>query len=448
MISIKKGLDVPISGAPGQQVADAPVVTRVAVLGPDFIGMKPTMAVAEGDSVKLGAPLFEDKKNPGVVFTAPASGKVVEVNRGEFRVLQSVVIEIDEQQGAVEFSSYASGSLAGLACQAVVDQLVNSGQWVALRTRPFSRVPAIDAEPAAIFVNAMDTNPLAMDPRVAIGAQPEAFRDGLTVLTRLTQGKVFVSHAPQAELPLPTLDQVQAQAFAGPHPAGLSGTHIHFLSPVTQFKSVWTVGYQDVIAIGKLFTTGKLWVERLVALAGPQVENPCLLRTRLGADLQQLTRGRLKTGENRVVSGSVLSGKAAQGPLAYLGRYDNQISVLLEGRDRPMLHYCQAGRDRYSAIPIYISRLLGKKAWDFTTTTNGSDRAMVPIGVYERVFPLDILPTQLLRALIVGDTETAVSLGALELDEEDLALCTFVCPGKYEFGPILRDTLTRIQEEH
>lgn len=294
----------------------------------------------------------------------------------------------------------------------------------------------------------MDTNPLAMDPKVAIDEESEAFVSGIGLLCRLTKGKVFVCHAPGQELSVPQTDQVELHSFAGPHPAGLPGTHIHHLNPVTQFKSVWTIGYQEVIAFGKLFTTGKIWTQRLVSLGGPQVEQPTLLRTRLGADLQELTQGRLKEGENRVISGSILNGKTASGALGFLGRYNNQVSVLLEGRDRPVLHYCQAGKNRFSAIPIYISRLMGKKAWDFTTTTNGSDRAMVPIGVYERVFPLDILPTQLLRSLIVGDTEAAVSLGALELDEEDLSLCTFVCPGKYEFGPILRDTLTRVQEEH
>lgn len=448
MISIKKGLDIPISGAPEQQISAAPEVTRVAVVGPDYVGMKPTMAVAEGDTVELGSPLFEDKKNPGVIFTAPAAGKVVEINRGERRMLESVVIEIDANGAEKNFNSYEASQISGLDRKQVVDQLVESGQWVALRTRPYSRIPAVDAEPESIFVNAMDTNPLAMDPRVAIDEESEAFASGVEVLGRLTKGKVFVCHAPGQEPPVPQSDQIELHGFAGPHPAGLPGTHIHHLNPVTQFKTVWTIGYQEVIAFGKLFTTGKIWTQRLVSLGGPQVEKPALLRTRSGADLQQLTQGRLKDGENRVISGSILNGKTASGALGFLGRYNNQVSVLLEGRDRPVLHYCQAGKNRFSAIPIYISRLMGKKAWDFTTTTNGSDRAMVPIGVYERVFPLDILPTQLLRSLIVGDTEAAVSLGALELDEEDLSLCTFVCPGKYEFGPILRDTLTRVQEEH
>jgi Na+-transporting NADH:ubiquinone oxidoreductase subunit A len=184
-----------------------------------------------------------------------------------------------------------------------------------------------------------------------------------------------------------------------------------------------------------------------VALAGPQVDAPCLLRTRLGAQLDELSAGRLKPGENRLISGSVLNGRLARGPTAFLGRLANQVSVLREGHERELLGYLSPGRDRHSALNIYLSRWLPGVRFAATTTTNGSERAMVPVGSYEKVMPLDILPTQLLRALIVGDTETAQDLGCLELDEDDLALCTFVCPGKYEYGPILRDNLTRIERE-
>ncbi len=231
------------------------------------------------------------------------------------------------------------------------------------------------------------------------------------------------------------------------HPAGNAGTHIHHLDPVSATKTVWTISYQDVIAIGLLFTTGVLSTERVISLAGPQVREPRLVRTRLGASLDEINAGQLKDGENRVVSGSVFGGRTASGPFAFLGRYHNQISVLAEGRDRPFLHYLRAGFNNFSSLSIYVSSFFKGKTYDFNTTTNGSERAMVPIGAYERIMPLDILPTQLLRSLIVGDTDTAQKLGCLELDEEDLALCTFVCPGKYEYGPILRNNLTRIEKE-
>lgn len=450
MITIKKGLDVPLSGAPSQQInPDSNVgnaVQTVAVIGPDYIGMRPTMAVSEGDKVALGQVLFEDKKNPGVVFTAPAAGTVSAINRGDKRVLESVVIDIDPAGEELSYDSHSIDALTSLDRDAVVSQLVKSGQWVAFRTRPYSKIPAVDSAPVAIFVTAIDTNPLAVDPAVVIKQHSADFQAGVSVLTRLTEGKVFVCTG-EADISVPQADNVQLEQFSGVHPAGNAGTHIHYLRPASLSKVVWTIGYQDVIAIGKLFTTGKIWTDRVVSIAGPQVEEPKLVITRLGASLENLTSGKLKEGDNRVISGSILNGRKAEGSLGFLGRYATQVSVLLEGDERPMLHYVALGKNRFSNMPIYLSRFNPKRLWDFTTTTNGSERAMVPVGAYEKVMPLDILPTQLLRSIIVGDTAVAQQLGALELDEEDLALCTFVCPGKYEYGPILRDNLERIELE-
>lgn len=443
MINIRKGLDLPITGNPEQVISEGQSVTQVAVMGPDYVGMKPTMAVQVGDRVKKGQVLFTDKKTEGVQYTAPAAGVVKAINRGERRVFQSIVIEIDGNEEET-FQSYAPAQLSSLSADEVQNNLVNSGLWTALRTRPFSRVPALGSRPAAVFVSAMDTNPLAADPAVVIAEQAEAFKNGLQVLKRLTEGKLFVCKAPGASIPSAGVETTEE--FAGPHPAGLVGTHIHFLQPVSNTRTVWTVGYQDVIAIGLLFTTGKLASERVVALAGPQVNKPRLIRTQIGADLAQLTSGELAADENRVISGSVFGGRTASGELNFLGRYHAQVSVLKEGRDREFLHYLRAGADRFSVMPIFLSKLLSK-TFAFTTSTNGSERAMVPVGSYERVMPLDILPTHLLRSLIVEDMDTAINLGALELDEEDLALCSFVCPGKYEYGPILRKNLTRIQAE-
>lgn len=446
MIRIRRGLDLPIAGAPVQSIVPGSQVRSVAVIGNDYHGMKPTMAVQVGDRVKLGQVLFSDKKNPGVTYTSPAAGTVAAIHRGAHRVLQSVVIDIDGDE-ALQFNSYSAAELPTLSRQAVQDNLVQSGLWVALRTRPYSKAPVLDSTPHSIFVTAADTNPLAMDPQIVIRESRDDFHHGLTVLSCLTEGYVYVCTAADADIDVNENDKVVRKTFAGPHPAGNVGTHIHFLDPVSASKTVWSVGWQDVIAIGKLFTTGQLNVERVISLAGPQVEQPQLVQTRLGANLIELTAGLLKAGENRIVSGSVFGGRNAIGPFSFLGRYHNQVTVLLEGRERPFLHYLQAGSSRFSVLPIYISRLFKGKQFNFTTSTNGSERAMVPVGSYEKVMPLDILPTQLLRALIVGDTETAQKLGCLELDEEDLALCTFVCPGKYEYGPILRDNLTRIEKE-
>ncbi|RRW27451.1 Na(+)-translocating NADH-quinone reductase subunit A [Ectopseudomonas oleovorans] len=444
MIKLKHGLDLPITGAPAQRIEAARPVRSVAVIGFDYHGMKPTMEVQVGDRVKLGQLLFTDKKTPGVRYTAPAAGVISAIHRGEKRVLQSVVIDIDGDEQET-FAQYAADQLEALSSEQVRENLQQSGLWTALRTRPFSKVPALDAVPSSIFVTAIDTHPLAADPAVIIGEHAADFENGLKVLGNLA--KVFLCKADGANLPGEKLAKVQSEAFAGPHPAGLPGTHIHFLDPVSISKSVWQIGYQDVIAVGKLFTTGQLFVERVVALGGPVVEHPRLLRTRLGANLEELTAGELKPGFNRVISGSVFGGRTAQGAFAFLGRYHNQVSCLSEGNEREMMHYLRAGVNKHSVLNIFVSKLASGKLFNFTTTTNGSPRAMVPVGNYEAVMPLDILPTQLLRYLIVGDTEMAQKLGCLELDEEDLALCTYVCAGKYEYGPILRDNLTRIEKE-
>ncbi|MBX2808215.1 MAG: Na(+)-translocating NADH-quinone reductase subunit A [Cellvibrionaceae bacterium] len=446
MINIRRGLDLPITGSPEQVINEAPAVTSVALVGADYCGLKPTMAVKEGDKVKLGQLLFTDKKTEGVRYTAPAAGRVAAINRGARRVLQSVVIDI-EGDDAETFATYKAEDIPGLDKAPVVDSLVASGLWTAFRTRPYSKVPAPVAEAAAIFVTAMDTQPLAADPAVVIAAQEDMFALGLMLLTKLTEGNVYVCKAASANLPVPNHPKLKLESFTGVHPAGNAGTHIHFLEPVSANKSVWTVNYQDVIAFGHLFTTGRLYTERVVALAGPQVKKPRLFKTRLGCSLSQLSADNLCEGNNRIISGSVFGGRVAAAAQAYLGRYHHQVSVLEEGDDRPFVHYLRPGFDSFSTLGIYISSLFKGKKYNFTTTTNGSERAMVPVGCYENIMPLDILPTQLLRSLIVGDTEMAQKLGCLELDEEDLALCTYVCPGKYEYGPILRNNLTRIEKE-
>lgn len=448
MIEVKKGLDLPITGAPEQRIEDAQPVRHVAILGTDYVGMKPTMEVQEGDKVKLGQLLFTDKKIDGVRFTAPAGGEVVAINRGEKRRLLSVVIKVDENEEAMTFASHDRGALAQLDRQTVVDQLVESGLWTALRTRPFSRTPAIDSVPADIFVTAVDTHPLSADPAFIINENAQAFEDGLKVLTRLTEGNVFLCTGANASVPGSDISGVKTESFAGPHPAGLVGTHIHYLSPVALHKKVWHIGYQDVIAFGKLFAEGKLDMSRIIAVGGPRAQKPRLLRTRIGASTEELLAGEIVQPEDtRVISGSVFSGAAAEGKVTYLGRFHNQVSLLEEGNKRTFMGWLSPGANRHSVMGIYLSKIKGLSNYAPTTSTNGSERAMVPVGNYERVMPLDVMPTQLLRSLIVGDIEVAMQLGCLELDEEDLALCTYVCPGKYEYGPILRDNLTMIEKE-
>jgi Na+-transporting NADH:ubiquinone oxidoreductase subunit A len=405
------------------------------------------MLVEEGQRVKLGEALFEDKKNPGVIFTAPGAGTIKAINRGAKRALQSVVIELDGDE-EVQFDQVSTAALEKLDRQAIKDNLIKSGLWLALRTRPYSRSPAPESTPHSIFVTAIDTNPLAADPSVIINEYADDFKHGLTVLSQLTDGKVFVCQASNVALPVSHQDNIQVSTFSGPHPAGLAGTHIHHLDPVSASKTVWTINYQDVIAIGKLFTSGRLWVERIISFAGPLVNKPRLVRTRLGASTEDLVSGEIQNVPARIISGSVLNGHTANNWAAYIGRFHNQVSVIAEGTEREFMGWIRpGGKNKFSALNVFISSLFPKKDLALTTTQNGSPRAMVPVGVFERVMPLDILPTQLLRALLVKDTDSAQALGCLELDEEDLSLCSFVCSGKYDYGPALRTNLTQIEKE-
>lgn len=445
--SIKKGLKLPIAGEPVQTIDNANTVKSVAVLGSEYVGMKPTMLVEEGQYVKLGQTLFTDKKNPNVHFTAPGAGKITSIKRGAKRVLQAVIIEL-EGNDEITFQSYKAAELNDLSRDDVKTNLLNSGLWTALRTRPYSKSPLPETNPHAIFVTAIDTNPLASDPELIISEYAVDYAYGLTILSRLTDGKVFVCQSENAPITSAAAVNIETHTFSGPHPAGLASTHIHLLAPVSAQKTVWQINYQDVIAIGKLFTTGHLWVERIIALAGPLVNKPRLLRTRLGANTEDLVRDEVQNVQSRVISGSVLHGHTATNWAAYLGRFHNQISVIAEAKEREFFGWIKpVGKDKFSALNVFISKALGAKQLNLTTSQNGSPRAMVPVGTFESIMPLDILPTQLLRALIVHDTDSAQALGALELDEEDLALCSFVCSGKFDYGPALRSNLTQIEKE-
>ncbi|MBN1441868.1 MAG: Na(+)-translocating NADH-quinone reductase subunit A [Planctomycetes bacterium] len=455
---ISKGLDLPISGEPRQEIS-LKAVGRVAFIAADAVGLRPRLLVAEGDAVRRGQPILEDKKMPGVVYTAPGAGTVRAIHRGERRALQSVVIDLSdgERSGDLpaaehqELSSFTGADPLSLGRDAVRDLLVESGLWTALRTRPFSRVPDPESRPHSIFVTATDSNPLAALPHAAIRGEESALQAGLICVSRLTEGKTYLCRHPGSAIEPPAAAAecgIQVEEFAGVHPAGTVGLHIHLLDPVSRRKTVWHLGYQDVVAIGKLFTTGRLDVRRVVSLAGPVVKSPRLLATRIGASLDDLVRGELEDVESRVISGSVLSGRAAMGEVhGYLGRYHLQVSALREGRDRELLSWLRLGAEKFSTIRAYLSGFLAPRKLAFTTSTNGSKRAIVPIGMYERVMPLDIQPVFLLKSLVMEDIARAEELGCLELDEEDLALCTFVCPGKIDYAPLLRNNLDLIEKE-
>ena len=446
MIKIKKGLNLPINGEPNQTIFDANPVKKVALVGPDYIGMKPDFAVSVGDTIKLGQLLFTDKKNPAIRYTSPGAGKVVEINRGEKRIFLSIVIELQGNE-ELSFQSFTVEQIGSLEREEIVSRLLEMGLWTALRARPFDIVANPDTVPHSVFITAMDTNPLAPDVEKIIRLKRDEFIAGMKIVAKLTDGNLYLGKSKNSDIPISQLENLKVEEFDGPHPAGNVGTHIHFLDPAFRTKTVWHVTAQDVIAIGHMFLTGRILTERIVSLAGPSVNKPRLLKTRLGASIKDLTNNELKDGHQRVISGSVLNGHQAQDALGYLGRYHQQVTVIPEGGERKFFGWLSPGFNLYSVKNIFLSKLFPCKRFDFNTNLHGGIRSIVPIGSYEKVMPLDILPTYLLRALAVNDIDEAEKLGCLELAEEDLALCTYVCPSKIEHGENLRRVLTLIEKE-
>lgn len=437
-VQIKKGLNVPISGEPAHSIRQGNPVKTVAILGDDFIGMKPTMAVNVGDSVITGQLLFSDKKNVGIQFTSPGCGKVVAINRGDRRTFESLVIELDGSE-THSFLAEAERKEGDFSAERIRALLTESGLWTSFRTRPYGKIPAIESSPASLFITAMESAPLAPPPEIIIGEHAKDFHKGLKILRRMLSCPIHYCAGRDNLLPEETLGGIDYTCFSGPHPSGLASTHIHFLDPVHENKTVWHLGYQDVTSIGHLFHTGELMTERIISLCGPAVKDPTLLRTRVGACLSELYPE--QETDIRIISGSVLCGRSA----AYLGRYHNQVSVIVDSDGRSLFNWAVPGTNRFSLRPVFTSALLKNKKFAMITAMWGGKRAIYPLGVYDEVMPLDIIATSLLKSISTHNTDKSKELGCLELIEEDLALCGFVCPGKNEFGADLRSVLNSIE---
>lgn len=431
-VKISRGLDLRLGGQPEQVVHPGPDIQHVALCGQDYIGLKPRLLVSEGDVVAKGQPLFIDKRNPDINYCSPAQGVITAINRGARRVLDSVVVRLEDSGlDDVRFEPLTSQQRDNISRIDLVERLHLSGLWTAFRTRPFSRVPYSGCSPDAIFVTAVDTRPLAADPAVVVGTDPGSFLSGLRLLPLLTSGAIHLCNGPEWDIEIPGIERLEQVTFSGPHPAGLPGTHIHHLYPVSTDRVAWHINYQDVMAIGKLFTEGVLPNSRVIALGGECLVKPQLVRTTLGASMDELLAGGFRHSDGRrTLSGSVLDGRIADGALAYLGRYHNQVSVIPEGGERRLFGWL--GRNP-------------KHRW--STSQNGRFAGMIPLPVFEKIMPLDILPASLFRALLVKDSDQAQALGCLELDEEDLALSAYVCPAKTDYGQALRLNLDQIERE-
>jgi Na+-transporting NADH:ubiquinone oxidoreductase subunit A len=415
--TIKRGLDIPLPGAPAQILRNGPRIETVALQGSDFAGLRPQFRVEEGEEISAGQVLFVDRRRPEIQFVAPVSGSVIAVNRGHRRMLDSIVLRVAGERSRT-FDPPGRPDASNVRAL-----LLESGQWPALRCRPFERIADPDSVPAALFVTAMTTEPLGVDAAAVLREEKGAFAAGIAAIRHLTPGPLFVCRGADRNHPaVETDEQVQVVEFRGPHPAGLPGTHIHFLLPAGRQRKVWHIGFQDVIAIGHLMQTGRISAERIVSVGGPAVQSPALVRTCLGADLMDLTAGILSDGGGDVLSGSALSGRSSR----YLGRYHTQVTALPHGHVR-------AGQGLVARALMLLAR--------FQT------RSIIPISAYDDVMPLDILPVPLMRALSVGDVETAEQLGCLELAEDDMRLLSHVCPARIDYAALLRRALEQIEAQ-
>ncbi|WP_299482420.1 Na(+)-translocating NADH-quinone reductase subunit A [uncultured Roseibium sp.] len=443
-ISIKKGLDLPLQGAPEQKIHPGQTFRSVGLVGLDYIDLKPKVLVQDQEEVKRGTPLFFHKDNPDAVIVSPVTGRVRAINRGARRVLQSVVIEAhDLDDKGIEFGSIPDDADP----DTVRNTICAAGLWTSFKTRPYSKVPQTDSKPLAIYVTAIESEPLAANASVIIEERLEDFEKGLLAVSKLSDGPTYLCQSPGLSFDGAGKAGVTSVGFTGPHPSGLAGTHMHFLTPPRAEQPVWTISYQDVLAIGALARTGFLDPALVVSLCGPIAKNPRLVRTIRGASIEDLTEGEIAEDVTpRVLSGSVLSGREAEGPFSFVGRYHRQISMIEEDKKQIPLGWIRPMPGKYAVQPV-LGSAFAKKLYALTSNLNGGRRAMVPTGTFEELMPQDFLPTQLLRALLIKDTDAAQALGALELDEEDLGLVGFACPAKYEYGIALRECLEKIEKE-
>jgi len=421
-VNIKHGMNLQIGASPVSVIDRKKSVTSAALLGGDFNAVKFDVLIGEGARVKAGEPVLRNRHRPEIVFTAPLSGNVTAVTRGTRRALQSVRVTADHEGESVKIDIPSAPGMRD-----VRDLMLQSGLWTTLRARPFGRIPDPDGEPKALLITAIDTSPLAPDPAFIIAEYADKFALGLDAIRKITDAPLYVCQRPGLDVPVYASEQVRIAEFEGPHPAGLPGTHIQSLCAIGfERAEVWHIGYQDVISVGHLMETGRPWFNRVVSLAGPAVLNPRLMSVPLGACIDDLVASELRGGSVRVISGSVLSGHTAFGAVAYLGQRHHQITALPEASGAKRSWWEQSVLD---------------------TGLGGEPGPLIPTGDYEAVAPPGVLPVPLLRALLVGDTERARELGALELVEEDLSLLSFICPSKTDYGPLLRHVLDELQKE-
>ncbi len=445
VINLKRGFNIRLKGDAEKNLGTSIETDKVALKPTDFPGLVPKLLVKAGQDIKAGEPVYFDKYNPQVFFTAPTSGQVLEINRGERRKVLEVIIKAD---GRNESLSFTKADPKNLSAEEIREQLLKSGLWPFIKQRPYGSIARPSQIPKHIFISGFDSAPLAPDYEFLFKGQTAILQTGVNALAKLTSGKIHLGIRPeQANGILSGLKNVEINPFNGPHPAGNVGIQIHHISPVNKGELVWTISLQGLIYIGKLFETGKLDFSKIIALTGSEVKSPRYFKSIHGAHLGNIVNGTTsKSGNERIISGNVLTGTKVT-PDNYLGFFDSQITIIPEGDEYEFMGWADPGFNKFTASKTFFSKLLPKKAYTLNANLHGGERAFVLSGEYEKFLPMDILPVYLLKAILAGDIDKMEELGIYEVIEEDLALCEYACTSKIHVHDIVRQGINLMIKE-
>lgn len=441
---IKRGLDIKLDGEAEKIVLDYQT-QKYAIKPTDFIGVFPKMLVKEGDKVKAGSPLFFNKYNDRVIFTSPVSGTVKEIRRGAKRVLMEVVIEADLKE---EYEEFGNADPKDLSREQVIEKMLQGGVWPMIRQRPYSVIASPDDIPKSIIISGFDSSPLAPDYDLIVHKNGNEFQTGLDALSKLTKGNIYLNLPGEEGRSKVFINSknVEIKYFEGPHPAGNVGTQIHSIDPINKGDIIWYLRPQEVLTIGRLFREGKFNAERLIALTGSEVKKAAHYKTRIGACIEELTDGNVTDAKKRYISGNVLTGKKIE-KTGFVGFYDYQLTVIPEGDYYEFFGWAAPGLKKFSFSRTFFSWLTPNRKYSLDTNMHGGHRAFVMTGEYEKVFPFDIYPMQLIKAIMIEDIDQMEALGIYEIDDEDFALCEFIDTSKTEMQKIVRNGLNLMRKE-
>ena len=439
-ISINKGHDIKLSGEPSQEIIPAPIPKSVSILPNHFRSVKPKLLVKEGDTVSIGSPLFFDKTKPEVKWASPASGEISTIQFGARRVIEKIEIAIKNNE-KISFPDLNQLDIGSIDRDKILDIILEANLFTLIRQRPFNKIADPKETPRDIFISGYNSSPLSVDLQKLIEQERDTFQTGLKVLSKLTEGSVFLTLGRSIQF-----DNASVQTISGPHPSGNVGIQIHHTKPLKPGEVVWSVNAQHVITLGRLFKTGSYDPAIIVSIGGSGSTNPSTVKTITGANIGLLVEKQNLKKSVRLISGDVLTGKTVENT-DFLGFYDSSISIIDDDVKRPFLGMLNPGssKTKYSLTNAFLS--IGNKTFDFTSSQNGELRAMVPLNVWENVLPMDIYPNPLYRAILAQDIEEMEKLGIWECDDEDFALCSFACPSKIDVGGVVRDGLDLMEKE-